>query len=208
MPKLSWVERGIHHTRSEESSRRLCIPITSTILHQLQQQDIQEATRWSLITVAPSPVREVASNSDDDEEKVAIKRLLSFPNCPVEVGESRKASEQSIQLDPSHNTNYVHNTCLVPTYLPCRFLRTCHCRLGRRWWQWQLALWKAQMCILCAWLQEPYVHRNCAVANFAFTSILHSILPWVGHGRYHFLPPLLSHHRCSYRPLEGLGLHL
>lgn len=97
------------------------------------KQDIQEATRCSLITVAPSPVREVASDSDDDEEKVAIKRLLSFPNHHVEVGESWKVSVQSIQLDPSHNTNCVRNTCLVPTYLSCRFLRTRHCHLGRQW---------------------------------------------------------------------------
>ena len=28
------------------------------------------------MTVAPSPVKEVVSDSDDDEEKVAVKRLL------------------------------------------------------------------------------------------------------------------------------------
>ena len=32
------------------------------------------------MTVVPSPVRKVVSNSDDDEEKVAVKRLLSFTN--------------------------------------------------------------------------------------------------------------------------------
>ena len=51
------------------------------------ERDIQEATRQSLMTVALSPVREVVSDSDDDEEKVAVKKLLSFPNRPVEVGE-------------------------------------------------------------------------------------------------------------------------
>ena len=44
------------------------------------EQDVQEATRRSLMTVAPSPIREVVSNSDDNEEKVAVKRLLLFPN--------------------------------------------------------------------------------------------------------------------------------
>ena len=44
------------------------------------EQDVQEATRWSLMTVAPSPIREVVSDTDDNEEKVAVKRLLSFPN--------------------------------------------------------------------------------------------------------------------------------
>ena len=39
-------------------------------------RDVQEATRRSLMTVAPSPVKEVVSDSDDDEEKVAVKRLL------------------------------------------------------------------------------------------------------------------------------------
>ena len=39
-------------------------------------QDVQEATRQSLMTVAPSSVREVVSDNDDDEEKVAVKRLL------------------------------------------------------------------------------------------------------------------------------------
>ena len=53
------------------------------------KQDVQEATRRSLMTVAPSPVREVVSDSEDDKEKVVVKRLLSFPNHPVEVGEPR-----------------------------------------------------------------------------------------------------------------------
>ena len=44
------------------------------------KRDFQEVTRGSLMTVAPSPVRKVVSNSDDDEEKVAVKRLLSFTN--------------------------------------------------------------------------------------------------------------------------------
>ena len=70
------------------------------------EQDIQEATRQSLMTVAPSPLREVVSDSDDDEEKVAVKKLLSFPNCPVEVGEPRKVSVLSVQLDSSHNMSY------------------------------------------------------------------------------------------------------
>ena len=38
------------------------------------KRDVQEATRQLLMTVAPSPAREVVSDSDDDEEKV--KRLL------------------------------------------------------------------------------------------------------------------------------------
>ena len=53
------------------------------------ERDVQEATRRSLMTVAPSPVREVVSDSEDDEEKVAVKRLLSFPSHLVEVGEPR-----------------------------------------------------------------------------------------------------------------------
>ena len=39
-------------------------------------RDVQEMTRWSLMTVELSPVREAVSDSDDDEEKVAVKRLL------------------------------------------------------------------------------------------------------------------------------------
>ena len=42
----------------------------------LKLRVVQEATSLSLMTVAPSPISEVVSNSDDDEEKVAIKRLL------------------------------------------------------------------------------------------------------------------------------------
>ena len=34
------------------------------------KRDVQEATRRSLMTVAPSPVRKIVSDSDDDEEKV------------------------------------------------------------------------------------------------------------------------------------------
>ena len=56
--------------------------------------------------MAPSPVREVVSDSDDDKEKVAVKRLLSFPNRPVEVRESQKVNVLSVQLDSSHYTNY------------------------------------------------------------------------------------------------------
>ena len=41
-------------------------------------RDVQEVTRWSLMTVELSPVREAVSDSDDDEEKVAVKRLLVF----------------------------------------------------------------------------------------------------------------------------------
>ena len=70
------------------------------------ERDVQEVTRWSLMTVVPSPVREVVFDSDDDEEKGAVKRLLSFPNRPVEVGEPQKVSLLSVQLDSSHNTNY------------------------------------------------------------------------------------------------------
>ena len=58
------------------------------------------------MTVARSPVREVVSDSDDDKEKVAVKRLLWFPNRPVEVGEPQKVNVLSVQLDSSHNTNY------------------------------------------------------------------------------------------------------
>ena len=47
------------------------------------ERDIQEATWQSIMTVALSPVREAISDSDDNKEKV--KRLLSFPNRPVEV---------------------------------------------------------------------------------------------------------------------------
>ena len=39
-------------------------------------RDVQEVTRWPLMTVELSPVREAVSDSDDDEEKVAVKRLL------------------------------------------------------------------------------------------------------------------------------------
>ena len=35
-------------------------------------RDVQEATRRSLMTVAPSPIREVVSDSDGDKEKVAV----------------------------------------------------------------------------------------------------------------------------------------
>ena len=66
------------------------------------------------MTVAPSHVREVVSDCDDGEEKVAVKRLLSFPNRPVEVGKPRKVSVLSVQLD-SHNTNYIRNAYPVPT---------------------------------------------------------------------------------------------
>ena len=58
------------------------------------------------MTVAPSPVREVVSDSDDDKGKVAVKRLLWFPNCPVEVREPQKVNVLSVQLDSSHSTNY------------------------------------------------------------------------------------------------------
>ena len=53
------------------------------------EQDVQEVTRRSLMTVSLSPIWEVVSDSDDDEEKVAVIRLLSFPNRPVEVGDSQ-----------------------------------------------------------------------------------------------------------------------
>ena len=66
----------------------------------------KEATRQSLMTVTPSPVRKVVSDSDNDKEKVAVKRLLSFPNRPVEVREPQKVNVLSVQLDSSHNTNY------------------------------------------------------------------------------------------------------
>ena len=49
MPKLSLVERGIRHTRSEESSRRSCLPITSTILHQLRSLWSREASDYDVI---------------------------------------------------------------------------------------------------------------------------------------------------------------
>ena len=58
------------------------------------------------MTVAPSPVREVVSDSDDNKEKVAVKRLLWFPNRPVEVREPQKVNVLSVQLDSFHNTNY------------------------------------------------------------------------------------------------------
>ena len=44
-------------------------------------RDVQEVTRWSLMTVELSPVREAVSDSDDDEEKVAVKRLLLVKLC-------------------------------------------------------------------------------------------------------------------------------
>ena len=40
------------------------------------ERDVQEATRQSLMTLAPSPVREIVSYSGDDEEKVPP---LGFP---------------------------------------------------------------------------------------------------------------------------------
>ena len=141
------------------------------------ERDVQEATRWLLITVAPSPVREVISYSIDNEEKVAIKRLLSFPNRAVEVGESQKVSVQSIQLDSSHNTNYVRNAYQVPTHLPCRFLRT-SLSFGKATVTVTVhALKGTNVHIMCMICKTHYLHTNCVVANFAFISILHPILP-------------------------------
>ena len=46
------------------------------------ERDVQEATRWLLMTVAPSPVREVVSDSEDDEEKGSQEiALVSEPSC-------------------------------------------------------------------------------------------------------------------------------
>ena len=70
------------------------------------EQDVQEATRQSLITVAPSPVGKVASDSDDDKEKVVVKRLSSFTNQSGEY---------------LHYMDYICGiTVLKP---PCRWLR-------------------------------------------------------------------------------------
>ena len=70
------------------------------------KQDFQEATRGLLMTVAPSPVRKVVSDSDDDEEKVAVKRLLSFTNQSGEY---------------LHYTDYI---CGITVLKPlCRWLR-------------------------------------------------------------------------------------
>ena len=58
------------------------------------------------MTVAPSPVRKVVSDSDDDEEKVAVKRLLSFTNQSGEY---------------LHYTDYI---CGITVLKPlCRWLR-------------------------------------------------------------------------------------
>ena len=70
------------------------------------KRDVQEVTRQSLITVAPSPVGKVASDSDDDKEKVVVKRLPSFTNQSGEY---------------LHYMDYICGiTVLKP---PCRWLR-------------------------------------------------------------------------------------
>ena len=111
--------------------------------------DIQEATRWSLMTVALSIVSEVISDSDDDKEKVAAKRLVSFPNFPVEVAEPRKVSVLSIQLNSSH----IRNAYPVPTYLPCRFLRM------------SLSLGKAMVTVTVCALKGTNVYLMCTICK-------------------------------------------
>ena len=56
-------------------------------------RDVQEVTRWSLMTVKLSPVREAVSDSDGDEEKVAVKRLLLVKFQPL-LGFQGRAYEQ------------------------------------------------------------------------------------------------------------------
>ena len=58
-------------------------------------RNVQEVTRWSLMTVELSPVREAVSDSDDDEEKVAVKRLLLVkPRFQPILGFQGRAYEQ------------------------------------------------------------------------------------------------------------------